>query len=93
VEIAAGGERDFSLLTESQIYEHLTGIFREAFFRDDLWLSASMTARDIDGWDSLKQIMILVSVEQRFNVKFSTKEMDDLHRVGDLVTLIAAKVG
>ena len=82
-----------SLLTESQIYKRLTEIFREAFFRDDLRLSASMTARDIDGWDSLKQIMILVSVEQRFNVKFSTKEMDNLHCVGDLVTLIAAKIG
>jgi acyl carrier protein len=93
VEIEAGGERDFSLLTESQIYGRLTEIFREAFLRDDLWLSASITARDIDGWDSLKQIMILVSVEQRFNVKFSTREMDNLHCVGDLVTLIAAKIG
>ena len=92
MEIEAG-QGDIFLLTESQIYERLTEIFREAFFRDDLWLSVSMTARDIDGWDSLKQIMILVSVEQRLNVKFSTREMDNLHCVGDLVTLIAAKIG
>jgi acyl carrier protein len=81
------------LLTDSQIYERLTEIFRETFLRDDLLLSATTSAQDIDGWDSLKQIMILVSVEQRFNVKLSTREMDSLRCVGDLASIIAAKVG
>ena len=81
------------MLTEGKIFERLTEIFREAFLRDDLKLSASMTARDVEGWDSLKQIMILVGIEQKFNIKFSTKEMDSLGCVGDLVSLIAARVG
>ena len=82
--------------TEHQIYDRLAEIFRQAFLRDDLELSASTSARDIEGWDSLKHIVILVSIEERFNIKFSTREMDNLGRsgcVGDLVALIAAKVG
>lgn len=76
---------------EAEIYGALSGIFREAFLRADLEVSASTSARDIDGWDSLKQIMILVSVEERFGVKFSTREMDSLGCVGDLVSLVVAK--
>ncbi len=76
---------------EAAIYASLAETFSEVFERDDLRLSAQTSARDIDGWDSLKQIMILVNLEEKFGIKFSTREMDSLGCVGDLVSLIAAK--
>ena len=76
---------------EAAIYASLAETFSEVFERDDIRLSAQTSARDIDGWDSLKQIMILVSLEEKFGIKFSTREMDGLGCVGDLVSLIAAK--
>jgi acyl carrier protein len=76
---------------EAAIYASLAETFSEVFERDDIRLSARTSAHDIDGWDSLKQIMILVNVEEKFGIKFSTREMDSLGRVGDLVALIVAK--
>ena len=80
-----------ALPDEATIYDTLVEIFRDVFEREDLRLSARTSARDIDGWDSLKQIMILVNLEEKFGIKFSTREMDSLGCVGDLVSLIAAK--
>lgn len=76
---------------EAAIFASLAETFSEVFERDDLRLSAQTSARDIDGWDSLKQIMILVNLEEKFGIEFSTREMDSLRCVGDLVSLIAAK--
>ena len=78
---------------EAAIYAGLAEIFGDVFERDDLRLSAPTNALDIEGWDSLRQIMILVNVEERFGIKFTTREMDGLGNVGELVSLIAAKAG
>ena len=59
--------------------------------RDDIVLSPALSADDVEGWDSLKQVDIIIAVEERFDIKFTTKELDQLDRVGDLVTLIVAK--
>lgn len=78
-------------MTEPEIHDALTTIFRDVFLRDDLVLSDGLTARDVPGWDSFKQIDIIIAVEGRFGIKFSTREMDGLASVGDLVRLIGAK--
>ena len=78
-------------MTEPDIYEVLTPIFRDVFLRDDLVLTPSLTAQDVPDWDSFKQIEIIIAVEERFGIKFRTREMDALNNVGDLVHLIASK--
>jgi acyl carrier protein len=77
---------------EAAIYAGMAEISSDVFERDDLRLSAPTSAQDIEGWDSLRQIMILVSVEERFGIKFTTREMDSMRCIGDLVRLIATKV-
>ena len=47
-----------------------------------------MTAADVPGWDSFKQVEIIMACEVRFGFSFTTREMDGLQRVGDLVRLI-----
>ncbi len=78
-------------MTEDMVYERLTEIFHDVFFRDDIVLKPGLTAADIAGWDSMKQIEIILSVEERFDVKLTTKEVDSLRKVGDLVTLVMKK--
>ena len=78
-------------MTEAEIYDALTEIFREAFMRDDLELHPSMSSADVSGWDSFKQIEIIVAAEERFGIKLSSRELDSLQNVGDLVRAIAAR--
>ena len=77
--------------TEPEIYRAMTEIFHDVFMRDDLVLKAELSAKDVQGWDSFKQIEIIIAAEERFGLKFRTREMDSLNNVGDLVRLIASK--
>ena len=77
--------------TESEIYDSLNGIFREVFLRDDIVLAPQMTAQDVEGWDSYKQIEILLAIEEKFGIKFRTKELDALVNVGDLARTVLTK--
>ena len=67
--------------------------FADVFMRDDLKLTPAMTAKDVQGWDSFKQIEIIMATEERYGIKFNTRELDSLLSVGDLVKTIAAKTG
>ncbi|HXP06296.1 MAG TPA: acyl carrier protein [Stellaceae bacterium] len=78
-------------MTEPEIYDALTTIFHDVFLRDDLALTPELSAKDVADWDSFKQIEIIIAAEERFGVKFRTREMDSLNNVGDLVQLIASK--
>jgi acyl carrier protein len=75
----------------TKIYADLTEIFNDVFMVDDMKLTPELTAKDVKGWDSFKQIEIMVSVEERFNIKLSTREIDSLKNVGDLASVIEKK--
>lgn len=66
-------------------------IFREFFDDEKLVLCAETTARDVDGWDSLAHVRLLLTIERKFRIKFSVPEVGGLRSVGDLVSLIARK--
>lgn len=80
-------------MTEADIYEFLTEVLRDVFQRDDIVANAELTAGDIAGWDSFKQIEIIIATEQRFSIKLSTKELDRLECVGDLVRAVTSRLG
>ena len=75
-------------MDEADIYRGLQDIFTDLFGRDDIVLNANTTARDVSGWDSFRQIEMIVAVELRFGVRFRTRDIDALINVGDLVRLI-----
>ena len=66
------------------LYRELTEIFREVFDDDRLVLTPETTAADIEGWDSVAHIGLLVAIEERMHVKFQTAALDSLHNVGQL---------
>lgn len=79
-------------MAEADIYAALESVFHDVFMRDDIKLAPQMTAKDIEGWDSFKQIEIILAVEGEYHIKFNTRELDSLQSVGDLVRVIASKV-
>jgi acyl carrier protein len=81
------------MATEAEIYPDLTTIFHDVFLRDDMTLTAELSAKDVRGWDSFKQIEIVMASEEAWKIRFTTRELDALRCVGDLVRTIAAKTG
>lgn len=79
------------MLTDDEIYAALAEIFRDVFARDDLELRPTLSAHDVPGWDSFRQIEIIIAAQKRFSIRMSTRGMDSLQNVGDLVRIVAAK--
>ena len=79
--------------TDAEINAALTEIFRDVFRRDDMTLRPDLSAGDVEGWDSFKQIEIILATEGRFGIKMTTRELDSLRSVGDLARVIATKKG
>ena len=80
------------MMEEGQVYQKLNAIFVDVFDDDALSVKAETTADDVDGWDSLSHIRLVLSVEKAFNVKFSAAEVGKLKNVGELVGLIRSKL-
>jgi len=79
------------MASETDIYGVLTEIFQDVFMRDDLKLTPEMTAKDVKGWDSFKQIEIIMATEERFGIQLNTREIDSLQNVGDLARVVVLK--
>jgi acyl carrier protein len=67
-------------------------IFKTVFSDATLSVSATTSASDIDDWDSLAQIRLLMAMEQTFDIQFALDEVEDLQNVGEIVELILIKV-
>lgn len=74
-------------MEQAAIYATLTQVFRDVF-DDEFELRPDLSAADVDGWDSLTHIRLMLTAEKAFRVKFSTSEIGSLKNVGDLVRLI-----
>ena len=76
----------------SNIFDKLIPIFRNVFDDDELIINETTNAEDIDEWDSLSHIRLIVSHEIEFGVKFKTTEISDLRNVGDFIDLLKSKL-
>jgi acyl carrier protein len=75
----------------NEIYPELTKIFRSVFGDDTLVVGPALTAKDVHGWDSLRNIRLMLTIERTYKVRFSSSEIGKLSSVEDLVRLIQAK--
>jgi len=72
--------------------EKLNEIFQEVFDDNDIKVGPETTANDVDGWDSLSHVNLIVTVEARFNIKFSHKELLTFKNVGEMLKCIEGKI-
>jgi acyl carrier protein len=71
--------------------QQLVPIFQDVLDDDSLAIDATTTAQDVDGWDSLAHIRLVVSIEKAFSLRFSAAEISELQNVGDMAALIVKK--
>jgi len=81
----------------SQLLADVNEVIRNVFDDPDITLTETSTAEDVDGWDSLAHLNIVIALEARFRIRFSTAEIsllkEDGQNIGSLVGMIAAKRG
>lgn len=78
-------------MTDS-LHVRVEAVFRKVFDSESLTVRDETTAADIEGWDSLAQVGLVVAAEEDFGVRFSTPEIRALKNVGDFKALIARKL-
>lgn len=79
-------------MSREEVYERLNEVFRNMFDDDSIELNDNTTSDDIEDWDSLEHINLLVSVEQEFNMKFNMNEVTNMKNVGEMVDIIISRV-
>ena len=79
------------LLAEDEIVQQLTTILRDVFDEDTLVATPELTADQVDEWDSLNHVRLILTVERAFGIKFAASEVTGLKNVGDLIALVKAK--
>ncbi len=70
----------------------LTEVFRQVFDDPEITLKPGTTADDVEGWDSLSHVNLIMAVENRFNIRFNHKEVVSFKNVGDLARCIEGKL-
>ena len=79
-------------MDREELTARVTEIFRNNFDDDEIVLTDDTTAADIEDWDSLEQINLLVAMEREFGIKFSVGEVEGLRNVGEMLDLIGNKL-
>jgi acyl carrier protein len=74
-----------------KLTNELTSIFRNVFDDDDLLITPITSAIDIDEWDSLTHIRLIVAIEKYFKISFTAKEISNVNNVGEMADLISRK--
>lgn len=79
-------------MTTEQIIEQLNGLFAKQLNLPGLKLSPTTTAADIEEWDSLSHIQLIVAIEKHFKIKFGSMEIRNFKDVGNMVESIQKKL-
>ncbi len=80
-------------MTREEIFEKLNTIFRDNFDDENITLSNETSSNDIEDWDSLEQINLVVAIQDEFGIKFNIDEVSAIENVGEMVDFILEKIG
>lgn len=75
----------------SNLFERLTNIFRDVFDDDDIVIDDETTAEDIEDWDSLMHITLVLAVEKEFDLRLKAAEVGKLANVGALLDIMVER--
>jgi acyl carrier protein len=74
------------------VIEAMNAIFRDILERPTIRLASATTATDVEGWDSLTHIQLVVAIEKHFKVRFKAKEIAGFQNVGEMVDAVLSKM-
>ncbi len=80
------------MMERNDILARVQEVFRDELELDDLVLNEETTADDVEEWDSLSHIQLVVAIEKAFGIKFTSREILSWDNVGDLIDSIEKKL-
>lgn len=79
-------------MQKEEVFEELNEIFQDVFDDETIKVSEKTTANDIEDWDSLEHINLVVAIEKKFAMKFTMGEVTSMKNVGEMVDIILSRV-
>ena len=79
-------------MNKENIFGSVQNIFREVFDEEDLIIGNETNSEDIEEWDSLNHINLVISIEKQFGIRFMTGELQLLKDVGEMIDLLDIKI-
>lgn len=79
-------------MNKNEILSKLSEIFREELDNEEINLTEETTANDVEEWDSLSHIQLIVAVEKAFGIRFISSEIQSWNNIGEMVNSIASKL-
>ncbi len=80
-------------MTKDEILMQIRSVFYEVLNRNNIVLTETTAVCDIDGWDSLTNIIVITQIEQRMGIRFNFREMLRVKNLGDLCNAVLTKIG
>lgn len=79
-------------MTREEVFEKLNQVFEDVFDDEEIRVDDSTTSEDIEDWDSLEHINLIVAVEQKFGMKFNMGEVTTMKNVGEMADIILKRI-
>lgn len=79
-------------MERENVFEKLTMIFQDNFDDETIKLTDDTTSADIEDWDSLEQVNLVVAIQDEFKIRFNIEEVNSMGNVGEMVDFILKKV-
>jgi acyl carrier protein len=79
-------------MDNNEILKKVNVIFTDILDNENIILTGASTAGDVEEWDSLNHIQLVVAIERQFGVRFTSREIQGWNNVGEMIDSISAKI-
>jgi acyl carrier protein len=76
----------------SEVIKQVNEVFKDVFDDNSLNINYDTTAKDVDDWDSLTHIQLVVAIEKHFKIRFTSSEIQGFANVGQMCEAILTKI-
>ena len=79
-------------MDKNEILKKVNAIFIDVLDDENIILTYETTANDVEDWDSLNHIQLVVAIEKQFNIRFTSREIQSWNNVGEMVNSVSLKL-
>jgi acyl carrier protein len=80
------------MYTKDEVLKQVNDIFKDVLDNDDVVITEPTTADDVEEWDSLSHIQLIVAIEKHFKIRFTSSEITSFKNVGEMCDSIVKKL-